>query len=60
VIAASRSLARAGIEVFDVQFATPHLRTLGVRELSRDDYLARVARASRLSVDLSRLQLNVD
>jgi leucyl/phenylalanyl-tRNA--protein transferase len=60
VIAASRSLARAGMEVFDVQFATPHLRTLGVREISRDDYLARVARASRLSVDLSRLQLSVD
>ena len=60
VIAASRSLARAGIEVFDVQFATPHLRTLGVKEISRDDYLARVARASRLSVDLSRLQLSVD
>lgn len=60
VIAASRSLGRAGIEVFDVQFATPHLRTLGVKEISRDDYLARAARASRLSVDLSRLQLSVD
>ena len=60
VIAASRSLGRAGIEVFDVQFATPHLRTLGVKEISRDDYLARVARASRLSVDLSRLQVSVD
>jgi len=60
VIAASRSLGRAGIEVFDVQFATPHLRSLGVKEISRDDYLARVARASRLSVDLSRLQLSVD
>jgi leucyl/phenylalanyl-tRNA--protein transferase len=60
VIAASRSLSRAGIEVFDVQFATPHLRTLGVKEISRDDYLARAARASRLRVDLSRLQLSVD
>ena len=60
VIAASRSLSRAGIEVVDVQFSTPHLRTLGVKEISRDDYLARVARASRLSVDLSRLQLSVD
>jgi leucyl/phenylalanyl-tRNA--protein transferase len=60
VIAASRSLGRAGIEVFDVQFATPHLRTLGVKEISREDYLARAARASRLSVDLSRLQLSVD
>lgn len=60
VVAASRSLHRAGIQLFDVQFATPHLRSLGVRELSRDDYLARVAVASRRSLDLSRLQLSVD
>jgi leucyl/phenylalanyl-tRNA---protein transferase len=60
VVAASRSLHRAGIEVFDVQFATPHLRSLGVGEISRDDYRARVARASRRHVDLSRLQLGVD
>jgi leucyl/phenylalanyl-tRNA--protein transferase len=60
VVAASRSLHRAGMEVFDVQFATPHLRSLGVRELSRDDYLARVAQASRRHIDLSRLQLSVD
>jgi len=60
VVAASRSLHRAGIEVFDVQFATPHLRSLGVREISRDDYLARVARASQRSVDLSRLRLGIE
>lgn len=60
VVAASRSLCRAGIQVFDVQFATPHLRSLGVREISRDDYLARVAVASRSSIDLARLQLSVD
>ena len=60
VVAASRSLRRAGIEVFDVQFATPHLRSLGVKEISRDDYLGRVARASRQRLDLTRLVLNVD
>jgi leucyl/phenylalanyl-tRNA--protein transferase len=60
VVAASRSLQRAGIEVFDVQFATGHLRSLGVKEVSRDDYLGRVARASRRTVDLSRLELTVD
>ncbi|MEO8182864.1 MAG: leucyl/phenylalanyl-tRNA--protein transferase [Deltaproteobacteria bacterium] len=60
VVAASRSLRRAGIEVFDVQFATPHLRSLGVQEISRDDYLVRVARASRQSLDLARLVLSVD
>jgi len=60
VVAASRSLRRAGVELFDVQFATPHLRSLGVKEISRDDYLARVARCSRQSVDLARLVLSVD
>ena len=60
VVAASRSLTRAGIELFDVQFATPHLRSLGVKELSRDDYLARVARASARAVDLSGLSVGVE
>jgi Leu/Phe-tRNA-protein transferase len=45
--------------VFDVQFATSHLRSLGVREISRDDYLGRVARASQTPVDLSRLVVGV-
>lgn len=60
VVAASRSLHRAGVQVFDVQFATPHLRSLGVKEISRDDYLGRVARASSCQVDLSKLDLRVD
>jgi leucyl/phenylalanyl-tRNA--protein transferase len=60
VVAASRSLHRAGIRVFDVQFATSHLRSLGVREITRDDYLSRVAAASHASVDLSRLVLGVE
>lgn len=56
VVAASRSLQRAGIEVFDVQFATPHLRSLGVKEISRDDYLARVAQARAREVNLAGLE----
>ncbi|HTV21230.1 MAG TPA: leucyl/phenylalanyl-tRNA--protein transferase [Polyangiaceae bacterium] len=60
VVAASRSLHKAGIRVFDVQFATSHLRSLGVREITRDDYLARVAKASQATVDLSRLVLGVE
>jgi leucyl/phenylalanyl-tRNA---protein transferase len=60
VVAASRSLSRAGMRVFDVQFATSHLRSLGVREISRDDYLGRVARASQVEVDLSKLILTVE
>lgn len=60
VVAASRSLHKAGMRVFDVQFATSHLRSLGVREIARDDYLARAAAASQVTVDLSRLVLDVD
>jgi leucyl/phenylalanyl-tRNA---protein transferase len=60
VVAASRSLQRAGVQLFDVQFATSHLRSLGVREISRDDYLARAARASGVAVDLSRMMPGVE
>ncbi len=60
VVAASRSLHRAGIRLVDVQFATPHLRSLGVKEISRDDYLARVAQATQERVDLSKLSIGVD
>jgi leucyl/phenylalanyl-tRNA---protein transferase len=60
VVAASRSLQRAGMQLFDVQFATSHLRTLGVKEISRDDYLVRVARASAVAVDLSKLSVGVE
>lgn len=56
VVAASRSLRAAGIEVFDVQFATPHLRSLGVKEISRDDYLDRVHRARARHVNLTHLE----
>ena len=35
-------LARARIDLLDVQWLTPHLASLGVVELSRRDYLARL------------------
>lgn len=38
-------LARAGTELFDVQWMTPHLSTLGAIDLSRSDYLRRLERA---------------
>jgi leucyl/phenylalanyl-tRNA--protein transferase len=60
VVAASRSLRKAGVELFDVQFATPHLRSLGVKEISRNDYLDRVALARTRVVDLARLRVSVD
>ena len=38
-------LRRAGVELFDVQWQTPHLASLGAVELSRSDYLRRLERA---------------
>jgi leucyl/phenylalanyl-tRNA--protein transferase len=45
----------AGIRLFDVQFLTPHLASLGVYEIPRDEYLARLETVRGLAVDLSRL-----
>jgi leucyl/phenylalanyl-tRNA--protein transferase len=50
VWAAVRLLARAGDSgrVFDVQWSTPHLASLGVVEQSREDYLASLGQAMAL------------
>jgi leucyl/phenylalanyl-tRNA--protein transferase len=45
LVSAVRTLFAAGIEVFDVQFVTPHLRRMGAFTVSRARYLERVARA---------------
>jgi leucyl/phenylalanyl-tRNA--protein transferase len=45
------TLFRAGIQVFDVQFVTEHLASLGAYEVPRTEYLARVANATPLSVE---------
>jgi leucyl/phenylalanyl-tRNA---protein transferase len=37
--AAVELLRADGVELFDVQWTTPHLRSLGAVEISRDDYL---------------------
>ena len=39
------SLEAAGVELFDVQWLTPHLESLGAQEIARSDYLDRLARA---------------
>lgn len=52
LIAAAQSLAAAGIELFDVQFRTDHLQTLGVREIPRTAYLDRLESACDKQVDL--------
>jgi leucyl/phenylalanyl-tRNA---protein transferase len=45
------TLFRAGTRVFDVQFVTEHLASLGAFEVSRDEYLEQVAGATPLSVE---------
>jgi leucyl/phenylalanyl-tRNA--protein transferase len=47
LVALVRSLFRAGIELFDVQFLTPHLQTMGAELIRRAEYLRRLGRAVR-------------
>jgi len=39
------TLKQRGIELFDVQWMTPHLSSLGAIDLSRSDYLRRLDKA---------------
>lgn len=55
LVGAVRALFAAGIELFDVQFLTPHLESLGAYELPRREYLARVALAKHADVRLTGL-----
>jgi leucyl/phenylalanyl-tRNA--protein transferase len=55
LVACIRSLFAAGIRLFDVQFLTPHLASLGAREVSRAEYLDRLAVARQVVVDLGSL-----
>jgi leucyl/phenylalanyl-tRNA--protein transferase len=41
---------RRGFKLLDVQFQTPHLKSLGAIEISREDYLHRLEEAIRLQV----------
>jgi leucyl/phenylalanyl-tRNA--protein transferase len=58
VIAAVRSLFAAGIELFDVQFLTPHLESLGAFEVSRAEYLTRLHSVRDKLVTLAGLDPN--
>jgi leucyl/phenylalanyl-tRNA---protein transferase len=49
------ALFRAGIELFDVQFVTEHLASLGAFEVSRGEYLAEVARVAEREVPSARI-----
>lgn len=60
VVAAARSLRRAGVRLIDVQLWTEHLESLGAFEVRRQDYLRAVETAVRVPVDLSRLEPSFD
>jgi len=57
LVAAVRSLFAAGITLMDVQFLTPHLASMGVREIPRRLYLAQVRHAVRRAVSLEQLPI---
>jgi len=57
LVAAVRSMFRAGIEVFDVQMTTPHLARLGAEEWPRAKYLRRVKEVRAKAVSLAGLEL---
>jgi leucyl/phenylalanyl-tRNA--protein transferase len=57
LITCVRSLFAAGVELFDVQFSTPHLASMGVREIPRKDYLARLKAARMREISLRDLRL---
>ncbi|HEY6081371.1 MAG TPA: hypothetical protein VIW29_21295, partial [Polyangiaceae bacterium] len=59
-VVAIDSMFRAGIQVFDVQFVTEHLLSLGAYEVSRDDYLEHVHRYAQRAVSAESIQAALD
>jgi leucyl/phenylalanyl-tRNA---protein transferase len=55
LICAVRSLFGAGVGLFDVQFLTPHLSSLGAHVIPRSAYLSRLEQARQLPVSLEGL-----
>ena len=53
LVVAVQSLFRMGIRIFDVQFLTDHLATMGAAEWSRSDYLDAVTGARDLAVTVA-------
>lgn len=48
-------LRRTGFTLFDTQFITPHLESLGAIEISRDDYHRRLQAAIKTPADIAAL-----
>jgi len=57
LVFAHRALERRGIVLFEVQFLTPHLVSLGASSIPRPQYLERLSRARCLPVSLSELEI---
>ena len=53
-------LRRTGFTLFDTQFVTPHLITLGAVEITRADYRAQLARALDAAADIHGMPLEFD
>lgn len=53
-------LRRTGFTLFDTQFVTPHLVSLGAAEISRGDYRDRLAMALETDADIRALPLERD
>lgn len=60
LVAAVTHLFEAGVTLFDVQFQTPHLASLGVYEIPRADYVARARRAATTPVLAPVPEVGVD
>lgn len=56
LIVAVRALFARGVRLFDTQLLTPHLESLGASAISRRSYLERLARARRLTADLTGIE----
>ncbi|MDX2178389.1 MAG: leucyl/phenylalanyl-tRNA--protein transferase [Bryobacteraceae bacterium] len=52
LVSAVRGLWAAGVRLIDVQFLTPHLESMGVFEIPRQEYVRRVAALRILEIDL--------
>lgn len=58
LVSAARALFAAGIEVIDVQYPTPHLRSLGAIEWRRAQYLASLAQLLQKAVALGGIRFS--
>ncbi|MBX3183383.1 MAG: leucyl/phenylalanyl-tRNA--protein transferase [Polyangiaceae bacterium] len=56
LVTAARWLFEAGLTLFDVQFLTDHLASLGVRETPRDVYLDRLSQAQAGELDWDEIR----